>query len=145
MVGDDGDTQGGQRASDNDVALGTDNADGEGAAEDAPRSNQSSFDAALERLPLKQPPLRAQQLIQFDASHRPYVAVDTGRFLCTLSVAQREHAVEDFYGKARREFEAAGIDDFTMVLTRIQPTGVNYPKLAHADPRGVRLTRAGRA
>ena len=56
----------------------------------------------------------------------------------------REHAVGDFYGKARREFEAVGIDGFTMVVTRVQSTGVNYPKWALAAPRAVRLTAAGR-
>ena len=102
------------------------------------------FDRAVARLEIKRPPLRAQQVIQFGRSHRLYVAVRGRYFLCTLSVPERRRAVGDFYARSRQEFEDAGVEDFRVVVTRLQSGGVDYPRWARAGPRGVRLTRAGR-
>ena len=102
------------------------------------------FDRAVARLDIKQPPLRVRQTIQFGKSHRVYVAVRRRYFLCTLNVPERQRAVRHFYARSRNDFDDAGVQDFSIVVTRLQSGGANYPRWAVASPRGVRLTPAGR-
>jgi len=107
-------------------------------------ATSQDFDRAVERLDIKQPPLRVQQTIQFGKSHRLYVAVRRRYFLCTLSVPERRRAVEEFFARSRHQLEDAGVNDFSMVVTRVQSAGMNYPRWAVAGPQRIRLTQAGR-
>lgn len=105
---------------------------------------ESPFDRLVGRLPIKTAPLRVQQTIQFGNSHRLWVAVAERHFLCSLSVAEREQAVADFYAESQELARPAGVDDLTLVVTRLQETGENMPRWATAGPAGVQITQAGR-
>lgn len=103
---------------------------------------QTPFERAVQKLPIRKPPLYVEQYITGEG-HKVYTAVNEKRF-CTLSPAKREAAVSSFYRRADRLLRRAGIKDFAQVVTPLAATVENLPALATGRAGKVSLSRRGR-
>ena len=104
---------------------------------------ESPFERAILKLPIRKPPLYVEQYITGEG-HKAYTAVDEKRF-CKLSPAKREAAVTSFYKAADRDLRRAGVKDFVQVVTPLASTTEELPALATGRAGKVSLSRRGRS
>ena len=105
--------------------------------------NETPFERAIHKLPVRRPPLYVEQYITGEG-HKVYTAVDERRF-CKLSRAKREAAVSSFYRAADRSLRRAGVKDFVQVVTPLAATTDDLPALATGQAGKVSLSRRGRS
>lgn len=105
--------------------------------------NETPFERAVHKLPVRNPPLYVEQYITGEG-HKVYTAVDEKRF-CKLSAARRKAAVSSFYRAADRSVRRAGVKDFVQVVTPLAATTDNLPALATGKGGKVSLSRRGRS
>ncbi len=105
---------------------------------------ETPFERAIQRLPIRKPPLYVEQYITGEGQRKLYTAVDEKRF-CRLSPAQRTKAVTSFYREAKRSLSRSGVKDFLQVVTPLSATTEKLPALATARAGKVSLSRRGRS
>lgn len=103
---------------------------------------ESPFERAILKLPVRRPPLYVQQYITGEG-HKVYTAVDEKRF-CKMSRAKRQAAVTSFYKAADRSLRRAGVKDYVQVVTPLAATTEELPALATGQAGKVSLSRRGR-
>ncbi len=103
---------------------------------------ESSFERLVGKLPVSEPPLYVEQYITGEG-HTVYTAVDRTRF-CKLSEAKRKQAVASFFESANKQFRAAKVNDFEVIVTPLSDNIDKLPALATADGDAVTLTALGR-
>ena len=103
---------------------------------------ETPFERAVVKLPVRRPPLYVEQYITGD-DHKVYTAVDEKRF-CKMTAARREAAVTSFYKAADRSLRRAGVKDFVQVVTPLATTTEELPALATGRAGKVSLSRRGR-
>ena len=104
---------------------------------------ETPFERAIQRLPIRKPPLYVEQYITEQGRDTVYTAVDEKRF-CKMTAAQRTKAVASFYRDARRSLRRAGVKGFAQVVTPLAETTEKLPALATARAGKVSLSRRGR-
>jgi hypothetical protein len=111
----------------------------EGAAEP---TSKDPYERELDRFPINQPPLVAQQITSSD-DHVLFVSVYKSHF-CLKSPRERRQAVRETYEPIARSLRREKIRDFELLVV---PVGQNAPRrsqaLARASGRTVSLTSRG--
>ena len=115
------------------------------AAGTADQTSKDPFEHELERFPIKQPPLVAQQISSTDDDHVLFVSVHAAHF-CLKSRTQRRQAIRVTHTPIATRLRSAGIDDFKLLVV---PFGNRAPTrsqaLAIAGRHGVAVTSRGRS
>jgi len=106
-------------------------------------SAQTRFEAFLDVLPIRKPPLPIQQYMSAEGSARLVARPRARDFFCGWDIATRKAAIEAFYRQAVRVARAARVRGFSLVVDALRETGDVRP-LAYGRHGSVTLTRRGR-
>ncbi len=118
--------------------------DAQEQAESPPQPPPSAFEAVVNDLPLREPPLPVEQYVANEGGRQLVARLAPKAFFCGRDAAARKAAVSDLYELTRRRFRARGVSGIELVVAPLTASVQDIRPLARGRGGSVALTKRGR-